>query len=101
MLFTSREENYVKNEVTGLQLKSYPNPFKSNTTIEYRLPEPGFVSLKVFDITGNLIETLFSGNQPGGLNKIEWNPDGLNDGQYFIQIITDDHSFVQKVQILK
>jgi len=101
VLFTSREENHVRNEVTGLQLKSYPNPFRSNTTIEYRLPEPGFVSLKVFDITGNFIETLFSGNQPKGLNKIEWNPDGLNDGQYFIQILNNNHSMVQKVQKLK
>ncbi|MCD4729233.1 MAG: T9SS type A sorting domain-containing protein, partial [Bacteroidales bacterium] len=93
--------NQYQNEVSGLQLRSYPNPFSSNTTIEYRLPEPGFVSLKVFDITGNLIETLFSGNQPDGLNKIEWNADDLNTGQYFILISNNNHSMVQKIQKLK
>ena len=33
-------------------LRNYPNPFNPNTTIEFSLPESGFVSLVIYDITG-------------------------------------------------
>jgi len=101
VLMTSIANSQLSNDISGPQLVNYPNPIRSNTIVEYHLSEPGKVSLKVYNMRGNLVETLFSGYQPEGLNKIEWNAAYLDNGQYFIQLITNDQSSVRKVQKFK
>ena len=101
VLMTNNENYQDINGSIGLQLKNYPNPFRLNTTIEYRLAEPGFVSLKVFDITGNVVETLFSGNQSAGLNEIEWKPSSLKDGVYFIRLESNGTFETKKLVLFK
>ena len=40
---------------------TYPNPFNSSARIDYGLPEAGFLSIKVYDIAGRIVFTLFDG----------------------------------------
>ncbi|MDZ7625331.1 MAG: hypothetical protein U5J96_12935 [Ignavibacteriaceae bacterium] len=49
--------------------QNYPNPFNPNTVIRYQLPTSGFVSLKVYDVVGNEIETLLTKKNQQGLMK--------------------------------
>jgi len=101
VLMTNNENYQDINGSIGLQLKNYPNPLRLNTTIEYQLAEPGFVSLKVFDITGNLIETLFSGYQAAGLKKIEWNAISLEGQVYFIRLESNGTFETKKLVLFK
>jgi len=58
--------------ITNTNLSSYPNPASSTTTFRYNLPGQSFVTLKVFDVTGNLAKVLVSGLQEQGSQEIYW-----------------------------
>lgn len=68
--------------------KVYPNPFSTETTIQYQLQNPGKVVIKVFNISGQEIETLIDVYQPSGEYKVKWRPENLPGGIYFCQVHT-------------
>ena len=53
-------------------LVNYPNPFNSSTTIRYTLDGTSNVTLKVYDVVGNLVKILYEGIQDGGQQNIVW-----------------------------
>jgi len=60
--------------------QNYPNPFNPSTTLRYGLPEDAKVSLIIYDIRGNVVRTIDSGNQVTGWYEHVWN--GMdNSGQ--------------------
>ncbi|MBV5348723.1 T9SS type A sorting domain-containing protein, partial [bacterium] len=50
-------------ETNGFKAKAYPNPFTSETTIEYDLPASGNVEVSISDLTGRKIATLVDEQQ--------------------------------------
>jgi len=50
----------------------YPNPFNPETTIEYGLPNPGFVELSIYDINGKLVRTLVAEEKRAGNHWVKW-----------------------------
>ncbi len=87
-------------------LENYPNPFNPTTTIRYNMPTPGMVTLKVFDISGRLVNTLVNGQNPDGLHRITWDGTDLNGNQvstgiYFYQIDTPHQHQTQKMVLIK
>jgi hypothetical protein len=63
--------------------QNYPNPFETETQISYQLPQDGFVSLKVYDITGREVADLVNASQKEGKYTVQLNGTELNDGLYF------------------
>jgi hypothetical protein len=63
--------------------QNYPNPFNPKTIISFNLPDEGFLSLKIYNIQGELVETLSEEYRQAGLNNIEWNASGFTSGVYF------------------
>jgi hypothetical protein len=57
---------------TGL-LSYYPNPFRSQTTINYALSKSAPVTLEIFNLKGQLIKTIVNQNQTKGVHAIIWN----------------------------
>ncbi len=57
-----------------VSLWSSPNPFRSSTTLHYRLPQPGQIRLEVFDIHGRKLETLAAGFRNAGDHVSTWQP---------------------------
>jgi len=55
-------------------LQNYPNPFNPNTNIPYRLIEPGYVKLYVYDIKGELVRVLVNDYQTAGYYEVEFRP---------------------------
>ncbi len=47
--------------------QNYPNPFNPSTTIEFSLPKPSFVTLKVYDVLGKEITELINEEKPAGM----------------------------------
>ena len=87
---------------------AYPNPFNPTTTIKYEIKESAQVTLKIYNVAGQLVRTLVDDVQApkeGGLAK-EWN--GLNDqgqpvssGVYFYKLVTKNFSQTKKMVLLK
>ena len=86
--------------------QNFPNPFNPSTEIRFDLPEEGQVELSVFNMQGQKVRTLESGNKAPGYHSIIWN--GTNDngskvstGMYFYSIQTNKFQAVRKMLFLK
>ncbi|MCW8805071.1 MAG: M1 family aminopeptidase [Ignavibacteriaceae bacterium] len=81
--------------------QNYPNPFNPSTTIEYTIPQNGFVSLKIFNVLGKEVATLVNGQIDSGKQKVEFNATGLNSGVYFYRIESGSFVDTKKLILLK
>jgi hypothetical protein len=66
--------------------QNYPNPFNPSTTIEFHLPQTGFVTLEVYGVLGQTIATLVSSELNAGTYRIQWDARGLASGLYFYKV---------------
>ena len=92
-------------------LPNYPNPFNPETWIPYRLAEDAFVTLTIYDQTGQVVRTLEVGHQIAGYytdrtKAVYW--DGKNEfgeqvasGVYFYHLSAGDYSATRKMLIIK
>ena len=80
---------------------AYPNPFNPVTNIEYGLPEDGFVSVLVYDISGRVIAELVSDVRAAGYHTIVWYAHDQSSGLYFVKITNQEFTKVQKLMLLK
>ncbi len=81
-------------------LSVYPNPFLSETTVKFRLPESGPVAVKIFDVKGRLVNAFPA--LGSGVNAFTWNGKSLDDhetpaGVYFVRISGPSHNISQKI----
>jgi hypothetical protein len=84
-----------------------PNPFNPSTSIEYEVSESGFVSLKIYNVAGQLVKTLMDGQQAAGqVHEATWN--GLDDagqpvssGVYFYKLTSKGFVKTRKMVLLK
>lgn len=86
--------------------QNYPNPFNPSTTMQYGLPDDSNVSLVIYDIRGNLVQTLQSDHQSAGWYDVVWNgetADGktVSTGVYFARLVAGGYSQVIKMLYLK
>ncbi|MBI5214967.1 MAG: T9SS type A sorting domain-containing protein [Ignavibacteriae bacterium] len=73
--------------------QNYPNPFNPSTTIRYDIPTDGFVTLKVFNVLGQLVATLIENKQQqAGKYSELFNNEVLSSGVYFYSITVTDAS---------
>ena len=78
-------------------LANYPNPFSLSTNIRYQISEPGFISLKIYDIDGFLVKTLVNDFQKSNYYNLEWYGDDdnykkLSPGRYILKMIINKYS---------
>ena len=80
-------------------LKNYPNPFNGTTNIEFSLERSEKVSIHIFSVTGELIETLVSKKYNKGTHHIAWNASNLTSGIYFINLTSDSNQTIYKARV--
>lgn len=96
------EEKEVARAPEAFSLEqNYPNPFNPTTTIKYQLPELSFVTIKMFDVLGNELETLVNEEKPVGSYEIEFNASALPSGVYFYRLQAGDFVETKKMVLLK
>ncbi len=86
--------------------KNYPNPFNPVTTISYELAQSTLISLKIFDISGRLIKTIFKGKQKAGYHSASWNGNdnreqAVSSGMYFLRLETEGFSKTGKMLLIR
>ena len=88
-------------------LQNFPNPFNPTTTIRFRLPVSGQdAALRIYDLLGQPVRTLFDGRQNAGEHAVTWN--GCDDsgrsvasGIYIYQIKTPSHLAARRMIYIK
>jgi len=81
--------------------QNYPNPFNNNTRIKFSIKETGYVSLKVYDISGREIETVIEGNLNRGYYDVEYSSNNLASGIYVYMLKSKDILIFKKMMLLK
>jgi hypothetical protein len=81
--------------------QNYPNPFNPVTKINFSIPKNENVILKVFDITGRVIDVLINRKMDAGTYSFDYNAEHLSSGVYFYQLICGDFIKTKKMILLK
>jgi len=86
--------------------QNHPNPFNAGTTISYSLPVAGNVALKIYNVRGQLVQTLVEGMQPAGEYAARWDgSDGeeqqVASGIYFYRLSADHCELTKKMILLR
>jgi len=81
--------------------QNYPNPFNPTTTISFSLSSTSFVSLKIFDVLGREVSTLFSEELPAGWYSRQWKAAGLPSGVYFYLMQAGSFTETKKLILLR
>jgi hypothetical protein len=98
---TSVKEVYAAPRVFKL-FNNYPNPFNPSTQIRFSVPKDGFTSLKVLNILGQEVATLFEGNaKSGNILEITFNAKNLSSGIYFARLQQEGKISIQKMNLIK
>ncbi|UCF04061.1 MAG: T9SS type A sorting domain-containing protein, partial [bacterium] len=85
---------------------NYPNPFNPATTITYIIPRSDYVSLRIYDIQGHLIDILVSGHGKAGEHSVSWNGTDANgsavmSGVYIVRLRSGGRAQTGKILLLK
>ena len=85
----------------AFRLTCQPNPFNASTTIIYSLPEAGEVCLNIYNLGGQLIETLVRDFQEPSEYEIPWDASDYCSGIYFYKLTASDWTETRRVTLLK
>ena len=83
-----------------------PNPFRTATAIGFALPQPGRVSLRIYDLTGRLVRTLQNGPLAAGRHVRVWDRRGdggglMRSGVYFSRLESNGQVLSHKLVMIQ
>lgn len=81
--------------------QNYPNPFNPKTIISYQLSMNNFVSLKIYDVSGNEIATLVNEKQNAGTYSVDWEAGNFPSGVYFYKLQSGDFVETKRMTLIK
>lgn len=81
--------------------QNYPNPFNPTTQINYSVPKNSFVTLKIYNVLGQEVATLFAGNQRAGSYIATFDATKFASGVYFYRLQAGTFSSVKKMVLMK
>jgi parallel beta-helix repeat protein len=87
--------------ISGLAIDNYPNPFNPSTTVRYELSTPVHVTLKLYNVVGQEVETLVDEMQEAGVKSIVFKSGNLASGTFFLRLQAGNLLVTKKVQLLK
>lgn len=100
-LKVSTAENYETPRDIELK-QNYPNPFNPTTVIQFHLPQMSEVQLEIFNVSGQRVAIIHSGNLPAGRHEMNWNVnDGHASGLYFYRLTAGDQQKTKKMMLIK
>jgi hypothetical protein len=92
--------------VPNANLTVYPNPFNPETNIRLTTKKEGKAKLQIFNIKGQLVNTLIDSYMAAGEHNIRWHGEDMNNqrvasGQYFLKFTQDGDVLAKKMLLLK
>ena len=80
---------------------AYPNPFNPSTSFEMRLDQASDVTVKIYNLTGQLVDVIAEGSFAADTHTFTWNAENLASGVYFISTQVGSNIENQKVMLIK
>ena len=80
---------------------AYPNPFNPSTTMDLNLNESGYVSVKIYNVMGQLVSTLIEQDMSAGYHTINWNANDMSSGMYLVRVHAGENMETQKIMLIK
>ena len=81
--------------------QNYPNPVNSTTTIQYTIPEPGHVSIRLYDVLGREVAILVDRDQSAQLHSVTLSTNGLPSGAYLYRIVAGSFRDTKKLVVVR
>ena len=81
--------------------KIYPNPFNPVINFHYEISNLGFISAKILNLKGQLIDILYSGYKNPGYYSLTWDGSSQPSGMYFFVLDNNSSVLSQKIMLIK
>ncbi|RCK71585.1 MAG: Lead, cadmium, zinc and mercury transporting ATPase [Ignavibacteriae bacterium] len=82
--------------------QNYPNPFNPTTTINFSIAEANYTTLKVYNILGSEVATLFAGDaEAGKMYSVKFDGSNLSSGIYLYKLQSGNNVEVRKLMLMK
>lgn len=81
--------------------QNYPNPFNPSTEIAYNVNSPGMVTLKVYDVLGNVVKELVNNWVSAGSYKVAFDATAISSGVYYYQMRLGNNIETKKLILMK
>lgn len=81
--------------------QNYPNPFNPSTTIEFTIDKYDNISLTIYNLLGQKVAELLSGNFNAGTYKVQFDASKLSTGIYIYQLKSSYNVIAKKMELLK
>jgi hypothetical protein len=98
---TAVDKAHTNNPIEFALKQNYPNPFNPTTTIQYILPHEGQVTLKVYNLLGQLVQTLVNSVETAGAHTVQFDGSKLSSGMYLYRLQSGPLSIVSRMLMLK
>jgi Tol biopolymer transport system component len=82
-------------------ISNYPNPFNPSTTIEFTIPEASHVSIDIYNVAGQKVETLAENEYTEGKHTLVWDASGYAAGVYFCTVRSGGMAETVKMVLVK
>jgi hypothetical protein len=94
----------VENNIATLRFElkqNYPNLFNPSTSISFSVGTYSYMSLRMYDVLGREIATIFSGTIPAGSYTKQWDASHLPSGVYFYHLKAGGYRETKKLVLIK
>ena len=81
--------------------EAYPNPFNPSTSLSLNMPTDGYVSVKAYNLAGQVVGVIAEGSMDAGLHSMTWDASNLSSGVYLITAEYAGSVATQKVMLMK
>ena len=102
MIVANSEVEIEVNTVSEFGITAaYPNPFNPSTTVSLNVPSADFVSVKVYNLVGQVVGVLAEGMMDANTYTFTWNATDMSSGVYMIRAESGSSVDIQKVLLVK
>lgn len=102
MVYSIRQGGVAEPVIPGFALdQNYPNPFNRETVIQYTVPEPSPVSIRIVNQAGQTVRVFSEGLKDRGIHRVTFDASGLSSGVYFALLESGSTRITRKMLFLK
>jgi hypothetical protein len=92
-------EYFIADEIVLAQ--NFPNPFNPATTIRVTIPRTQDITLRIYDLLGREVQTIYQGSIEAGFHDLRFNARNLSSGVYIYQLLSEDGIKTKTMTLIK